>query len=79
MRQRHVVRKMLTHFEPNHWYREGKPEPEPPGHLDELRIGARIASNRFGLQPHTADRTRTRTNLPNLRMHRAGINRAFRS
>src|SRR5262245_4827627 len=66
---------MPAHLECDHRQRQDQPNPEPACHVDEL--GARSGfrnENRF--ERHAADRTIARADLPDLRMHRAGVDRA---
>src|SRR5258708_38936980 len=55
-----------------------KADPEAPRNARELRVWRRIERCHFGLQRHAADRAASGSELADLRMHRAGIDRAFR-
>src|SRR5262249_9323510 len=46
-------------------------------HVDKLGVRSGVAAGEFRLERHTADRAGARTDLPDLRVHRAGIDRAF--
>ncbi len=46
------------------------------GHVGELGIRARLRRRVLGLERHAADRAGARTDLPHLRVHRAGVDRA---
>ena len=57
---------------------EDDADPEAPGHVDELGIGAGLRGDGHRFERHPADRARARPDLPDLRMHRAGVDRPFR-
>ena len=44
---------------------------------DKLWVRLPFGGDQYRLQRHAADRTRTRTDLPDLRVHGAGVDRAF--
>src|ERR1700680_1701824 len=54
------------------------PHPESAGHVRKFGIGRRIEGCYLGLQRHAADRAASGTDLADLRMHRAGVDRALR-
>ncbi len=58
--------------------RQSKADPEAPRHVDEFVVRAAIGARDQGLQRHAADRAGAGADLTDLRMHRAGIDRAFR-
>ena len=60
--------------------RQGKHEPDPEAarHIGEFRIRRCIEARDLRLQRHAADRAASRADLADLRMHRAGVDRAFR-
>ena len=53
-------------------------DPEPPRHVGQLGIGAAVGGHHVRLERHAADRAASRPDLADLRMHRAGEDRAFR-
>ena len=69
---------MAAHFQHDGGKREDEADPEPAGHVRQLGIGRRIEAGDLGLQRHAADRATSRADLADLRMHRAGVDRAFR-
>ena len=69
--------KVTAHFQDDRGQREHEADPEPPRHVGEFGIWRRIEGCHFGLQRHATDRAVSRTDLADLRMHRAGIDRAF--
>ena len=68
---------MAAHFQHDGWQREHEADPEPARHVRKLRIGRCIEARDLGLQRHAADRAASRAHLANLRMHRAGVDRAL--
>ncbi len=69
---------MAAHFEDDRRQRQHEADPEAARHVGELGIGRRVEADDVGLQRHAADRTAAGTDLADLRMHRAGVDRAFR-
>ena len=69
---------MAAHFEHEHRQRQREADPEAARHVLKLRIGLGVRGDDFGFERHTADRTRARSDLADLRMHRARIDRAGR-
>ena len=69
---------MTSHLEDHRRKREREADPEAPRHVGEFGIGRRIEARHLGLQRHAADRAASGADLADLRMHRAGIDRAFR-
>ncbi len=67
---------MAAHFDDHHRQREHEADPEPARHVGEFGIGAIVGGNGFRLERHAADRAGARTDLTDLRMHRAGVDRA---
>ena len=53
-------------------------DPEAPRHVGEFGIGTGIGGHGLGFERHAADRAGAWTDLADLRMHRAGIDRALR-
>ncbi len=70
---------VTAHFQDHRRQGEHEADPEPTRHVCELGIGRRIQARHLGLQRHAADRAASGTDLADLRVHRAGIDRAFRS
>ena len=71
------VHQMRAHLEDHHRRRQGDADPEAAGHVGEFRIRARLGGHRQRLERHAADRARARTDLADLRMHRASVDRPF--
>ncbi len=69
---------VTAHFEDDRRQRQHEADPEAPRHVGEFGIGRRIQARHLGLQRHAANRAAAGTDLADLRMHRAGIDRAFR-
>jgi len=69
---------MLAHLEDDDRQRQHEPDPEAPLHVDELRIGF-VGVRHQRLERHAAYRATSRAFLSDLRMHRAGVNRAGRT
>ena len=69
---------MAAHFQDDGRQREHEADPEAARHVGEFRIGRRIEARDLRLQRHAADRAASGTDLADLRMHRAGVDRAFR-
>ena len=67
-----------AHLEREHRQRQHEADPEAPGHVGEFGIRARVGGRDLGLERHAADRAGAGADLPDLRMHRAGVDRAFR-
>ena len=51
-------------------------DPEAPRHVGEFGIGSALGGDDVRLERHAADRAGARAVLPDLRMHRAGVDRA---
>jgi CsoR family transcriptional regulator, copper-sensing transcriptional repressor len=69
---------VTAHFEDHD--RNGKREthPEAAGHVDQLGVRTSIRGREFGFERHATDGAITRSDLADLWMHRASIDRAFR-
>ena len=67
---------MPAHFQHEHRGGQSQANPETPLHVGEFGVGCRFGGDRHGLQCHAADRTTAGTDLADLRMHRAGEDRA---
>ena len=67
---------MSAHLDDKDRHGEHERNPKPPRHVGEF--GAIAGAAVFGLERHAADRAGPRSRLPDLRMHRAGIDRARR-
>ena len=74
----HHAREMPPHLQGDHGQGEDQPDPEASGHVLQLWAGARFGGHHLRLQRHSADRAGARPNLADLRMHRAGVDRADR-
>ena len=70
--------KMTAHLQDDRRKGKHKADPEAPRHVREFGIWRRVQRCHFGLQRHAADRAVSGTDLADLRMHRAGVDRAFR-
>ncbi len=68
---------MAAHLQRHHRQRQHEPDPEPARHVDEFGIGAAVGGGHFGFERHAADRAGAGPDLADLRMHRAGVDRAF--
>ena len=66
---------MRTHVECYDRKRERRRDPQAPRHRNTFAVVCLAAS--FGFKRHPADRTMARPVLADLRMHRAGVDRAF--
>ncbi len=69
---------MAAHFERENRQREHERDPEPPRHVRNLGIRRGFGGGQLRLQRHAADRADAGADLPDLQMHRAGVDRAFR-
>ena len=69
---------MAAHFQHDGRQREHEADPEAARHVGEFGIGRRIEARDLRLQRHAADRAASGADLADLRMHRAGVDRAFR-
>src|SRR3546814_1743953 len=58
---------------------EERTPPEAAAHVDQLGIRAFVERDCFRLERHAADRAGSRSLLADLRVHRAGVDRALRS
>ena len=64
---------MAAHFQNQHRDAQSETDPEAAGHVEKFRVRAGIGRDRLGLQRHSADGTGARADLPDLRMHWAGV------
>ncbi len=69
---------MTAHLQHDRRQCEHEADPESARHVGKLGIGRRIEAGDLGLQRHAADRTAAGAGLADLRMHRAGVDRALR-
>ena len=69
---------MAAHLQGDDRHGQRKADPEAPGHVDKLGVGPGLGRDHHGFKRHAADRAGARTDLPDLRVHRAGVDRAFR-
>src|SRR4029079_4860226 len=67
-----------AHFDRKYGHCECQRDPEAPTHVDQFRVRPLIQRDLFGLERHAADRTASGTDLPDLGMHRTGVDRACR-
>ena len=74
----HAAGEMAAHLERDHRDGEREADPEAPRHVDEFGIRARRPRSRLRFERHAADRAGARADLADLRMHRAGVDRARR-
>ena len=77
----HVVEpeEMAAHLEHDDRHRQRQADPEPARHVDEFGVRPGLGGRHHRLERHAADRARARPDLPDLRVHRAGVDRAFRN
>ena len=68
---------VAAHLQDHRREREHQADPEAARHVGKFGIGRRIEAGDLGLQRHAADRAIAGTDLADLRMHRAGVDRAF--
>ena len=68
---------MAAHLQHDRRQRQREADPEAPRHVGELGIGRVVEARDLGLQRHAADRAASGTDLADLRMHRAGVDRAL--
>ena len=69
---------VAAHLKDHRRERKHEADPEAARHVGEFGIGRRVEAGYLGLQRHAADRAIAGTDLADLRMHRAGVDRAFR-
>ncbi len=69
---------MAAHLQNENGRGEHEADPEAARHVREFRIGSGVGGDDVGLERHATNRARTRSDLPDLGVHRAGVNRAFR-
>jgi hypothetical protein len=69
---------MSAHFEDHRGRGEHRADPETPRHVGKLGIWRIVEACDLGLQRHAADRAAAGADLANLRVHRAGVDRAGR-
>ena len=72
------VEQVAAHFQGQYGDSQRQPDPEAPGHVDKLWILSRFRNDDIGLESHAADRASPWFELANLRVHRAGVDSAFR-
>ncbi len=73
------VGEVPAHLERDHRNGQDEPNPKPPGHVDQLGIGARLRGREHRLERHAANRTTARTGSTDLGVHWAGIDGAWRN
>src|SRR3984885_3254380 len=69
---------MAPHLDRKHRRGQHQCDPEALPHVDQFRIGSLVERNLLRLERHAADRASPRADLPHLRIHRAGVDRAGR-
>ena len=76
-REQHMqTGQMPAHLQRDHRHGERERDPEAPRHVDEFGVRAFGRRRDLRLQRHAADRAAARADLADLRMHRAGVDRA---
>ena len=70
------VEQVAAHLEREHRRGQRQADPEAPRHVGELGIGPGIRGHHLRLERHAADRTGAGADLPDLGMHRAGVDGA---
>jgi hypothetical protein len=70
--------KMRAHFQDDERYRECRADPEAACHIDQFFIRSGFGCGAYRFERHAADRAGARAHLPDLRVHRTGIDRARR-
>ncbi len=70
--------KMVAHLQHEDRRSQHRADPEAPRHVRKFGIGSAIGGRDFRFERHAADRAGAGAFLPDLRMHRAGIDRARR-
>ncbi len=61
-----MAEKMAGHFQSHHRQGQGEPDPEPPAHIKEFRVGLIRQADGLGLQRHAADRAVAGADLAHL-------------
>ncbi len=69
---------MFGHCQAKNRNREREPDPEPARHVEQLGVGVVVRAWCDRLERHAAFRTVAGPCLPDLRVHRAGVDRARR-
>ena len=72
------TRQVAAHLKCENWCGQCKRDPEPSCHIRKFWIGNVVGRHLLRFERHTANRARPRPYLPNLRMHRAGVDRVLR-
>jgi hypothetical protein len=70
---------VTAHLQRHHRNSQHQADPETARHIDEFWIGTDVRRCDDGLEGHAADRAIAGAGLPDLRMHRAGVDRSRRS
>jgi hypothetical protein len=68
---------MRTHRQHHDYHGQRQGPPEAAAKIDQFGVFFILQLRHYRLQRHAANRTAARSWLPNLRMHRTGIYRAF--
>jgi hypothetical protein len=66
-----------AHLQRDDRKRQDEADPEPARHVDQFVVRFRFGADQNRFQRHAADRARTRPHLPDLGMHRAGVDGSF--
>ena len=69
---------VTAHLQREDGKRQHEPDPEPARHVDQFMVRRGFRRDQKRLERHAADRAGAGAYLPDLRMHRAGVDRAFR-
>src|ERR1700722_8692403 len=67
---------MAAHLDHKRLDSQHQCNPEALRHVDQFGIGSLVERNLLRLERHAADRASPRTDLPDLRIHRTGVDRA---
>ena len=68
---------MAAHLQGENRKREDEPDPEPARHIREFGVRRGVRRDEDRLQGHATDRARSRADLADLGVHRAGVDRAL--
>ena len=74
----HHPRQVTAHLQQKDWDGQHEADPEAPGEVHQLRVGSRLGRGGLRFECHAADRATARPWLPDLRVHRAGVDGARR-
>ena len=71
--------KVAAHLKRDDRKRQHEADPEPARHVDQLVVGPRLGADEHRLKGHAADRAGARADLPDLGVHRTGVDSPFRA